>query len=967
MGPMPQTGMDSSNISGPQHNMVFNQSQVSTNRSPSRIGHGPGGTGQTLEILPLKKLELDNLTEQHQQVLRDTYNYQESGLINIQISQQNTNNNIKMTSSIRSHSKLSQSKKPNGGRTLDSQNLNNVSIYQPMAKHIPTDNSQNSSTPVAQVINQKGQKVSKDFKAAYNNLAKNIIKQALFEHQPVGVKALILSQKDVHEFEKQQNLKYFSKLQQDQNSLGNIQQKPQNDQLKIKVSQLIKEDVQNSKRSKRSLNQSVLENGKAHHDLLYEKGVKHLEYKKIIAMSNESELQALQECSFKPQLISNQQKYRMSNRRRSMDEFYQDQVKVLETKALKVQQQKDLENQEFHKIKDQGQEVVQKTERYYSKLKQSFVHENNERNTSQENRHQNKENATKNQQELHGQNFSFRPQINEKSRRIQRTASVEDILYDDAQNRIQKKQSFAQHYQKNILKSPNFSLQQSDNFLAQRLEHEIQENLINYDLKEELNFNNFKLLLESMGYYTEQTLAQVNYIRMINERAGKNLQTQDEMLKNAFIIIGQGKQQVNLLEFKAFIFALNNLYFDWMSQDAQKEKQNISPSKSQRSNEQQADRSQGFEQEAQNVKVASISLANQNARTFYVQDKQQCKSLIVKFLEFVENRKSYLQAKQKFTFQQKKNSIQEQNNQQLHQSRIMINGASNNMAQHYYSHLSQGDSFQGHSHVDLLLLQQEEYKQKHEMMRREQDMQEMQECSFHPQTLNHISSRGGNNHNQSVQSMNKNSSRLNTKRGSMEISNNQKLLQGPPSNATQYVLNNLYKHRPNNQKPQRETNDIEYENQKQECTFRPNSRLRTSNQTNNQPSKTQSQMNHQKLQPAKLPIQKQSQNQLQSHKSLDQLLEPYCMEVSQNLLDKTLIEQSVISSQDDRNPILLLDVNLGNDEMSRIIIFEGDNAQDVADNFCRDNQLDEKKKAKLLNIIQAQMNTILPKIDEENE
>ena len=29
---------------------------------------------------------------------------------------------------------------------------------------------------------------------------------------------------------------------------------------------------------------------------------------------------------------------------------------------------------------------------------------------------------------------------------------------------------------------------------------------------------------------------------------------------------------------------------------------------------------------------------------------------------------------------------------------------------------------------------------------------------------------------------------------------------------------------------------------------------------------------------------------------------------------------------DEKNPILFLDVNLGNDEMSRIIIYEGDNA-----------------------------------------
>lgn len=39
--------------------------------------------------------------------------------------------------------------------------------------------------------------------------------------------------------------------------------------------------------------------------------------------------------------------------------------------------------------------------------------------------------------------------------------------------------------------------------MASKIENELQECIINYDLGEELEFNKFKLLLESMGYYQE--------------------------------------------------------------------------------------------------------------------------------------------------------------------------------------------------------------------------------------------------------------------------------------------------------------------------------------------------------------------------------------------------------------------------------------------------------------------------------
>ena len=47
------------------------------------------------------------------------------------------------------------------------------------------------------------------------------------------------------------------------------------------------------------------------------------------------------------------------------------------------------------------------------------------------------------------------------------------------------------------------------------------------------------------------------------------------------------------------------------------------------------------------------------------------------------------------------------------------------------------------------------------------------------------------------------------------------------------------------------------------------------------------------------------------------------------------IEQGVL--KDDRIPILFLDVNVGVEETSRIVIYEGDDPMHVAMKFCKEN------------------------------
>jgi hypothetical protein len=46
-------------------------------------------------------------------------------------------------------------------------------------------------------------------------------------------------------------------------------------------------------------------------------------------------------------------------------------------------------------------------------------------------------------------------------------------------------------------------------------------------------------------------------------------------------------------------------------------------------------------------------------------------------------------------------------------------------------------------------------------------------------------------------------------------------------------------------------------------------------------------------------------------------------------------KESIVLNKDDKAPILFLDVNLGNDELARIVVYEGDKSEDVADNFCQ--------------------------------
>jgi hypothetical protein len=81
--------------------------------------------------------------------------------------------------------------------------------------------------------------------------------------------------------------------------------------------------------------------------------------------------------------------------------------------------------------------------------------------------------------------------------------------------------------------------------------------------------------------------------------------------------------------------------------------------------------------------------------------------------------------------------------------------------------------------------------------------------------------------------------------------------------------------------------------------------------------------------------------------------------------------QSVVALEKNQDlntlPILFLDVNLGKNKSSRIVVFDGDDPKEVTEKFAKVHNLDKKKTEKLLGVVRLQVAAILPKISETEE
>ena len=71
-------------------------------------------------------------------------------------------------------------------------------------------------------------------------------------------------------------------------------------------------------------------------------------------------------------------------------------------------------------------------------------------------------------------------------------------------------------------------------------------------------------------------------------------------------------------------------------------------------------------------------------------------------------------------------------------------------------------------------------------------------------------------------------------------------------------------------------------------------------------------------------------------------------------------------SEDEQIPLLFVDVNLGS-TMERIVLYEGDDPEDVAAEFAKKNQLDSVMEVKLKDLLKKQIANVLVKIDEDEE
>jgi hypothetical protein len=70
---------------------------------------------------------------------------------------------------------------------------------------------------------------------------------------------------------------------------------------------------------------------------------------------------------------------------------------------------------------------------------------------------------------------------------------------------------------------------------------------------------------------------------------------------------------------------------------------------------------------------------------------------------------------------------------------------------------------------------------------------------------------------------------------------------------------------------------------------------------------------------------------------------------------------------EDGNPLLFVDVNLGPGRAERIVVYEGDTAEDLADEFTKKHGLDESLKGKLVSLLESQIAGLLGTINEGDE
>lgn len=63
-------------------------------------------------------------------------------------------------------------------------------------------------------------------------------------------------------------------------------------------------------------------------------------------------------------------------------------------------------------------------------------------------------------------------------------------------------------------------------------------------------------------------------------------------------------------------------------------------------------------------------------------------------------------------------------------------------------------------------------------------------------------------------------------------------------------------------------------------------------------------------------------------------------------------DNSAADDEDEEQPLLFVDVNLGPNDQRRIVVFEGDEPRQLAEQFCLDNDLDSETLDKLEQLLE---------------
>ena len=71
------------------------------------------------------------------------------------------------------------------------------------------------------------------------------------------------------------------------------------------------------------------------------------------------------------------------------------------------------------------------------------------------------------------------------------------------------------------------------------------------------------------------------------------------------------------------------------------------------------------------------------------------------------------------------------------------------------------------------------------------------------------------------------------------------------------------------------------------------------------------------------------------------------------------------TAQNTETPILFLDVNFGKGNVTRIVMYENDTPEELAEAFWAEHKLNDEKKSKLISIIKAHFDKVLERIIEQ--